>query len=581
MKKLNNNNTNGKKKPIYFEKIDRLAHINKKFLNKEEIENIKIECTVFPISKNFLTNENDQPFEIFEEDENYIRVPKYYALQNTENEIFINQEIEGLDAKFQNCNIQLDENRKQITASKAIIPLIEKEGACILSLPCGYGKTKVAIHTANFFQKKTLVIVNSEFLRDQWIDSIKSSFQTETQPKITIYQGDDNDSSGDFVIAMLQSILSRKNDKDHFNLSVFGFVIVDEAHGVCAKMVSQCLKMIACKKMLALSATPTREDGCDIVLNHFFNKIGYITERTKEEGSIVNVEMIRWSRGNQKDIWLNHKNNKKDHTKMITRMTQDCERNGWIIAKIHHAITVEKRKLMVVSARKHHIYHLARLFQSLFPYIPFTILKGGSSKTKKRKMTSSDYLNDNIDVEEIQVETNKDKLANYPLIFGVHRYVMQAIDLPHLDAMFTVTPMRKKNVVTQTVGRFQRSPDKSKKLYLYDMMDDCMSNSGFARIQIFKKMGFRIKFSQTKIDPNGLNLCDLKRTEFSEDNLCACFDSIVCWWNHVNEIFVDNSFSINEKSFIFTSQKKIDKFKDNDNKNKNKKIKTENDICPF
>ncbi len=44
----------------------------------------------------------------------------------------------------------------------------------IISVPCGFGKTIMAIYIACYFKKKTLFISHKDFLNEQFINSIKT-----------------------------------------------------------------------------------------------------------------------------------------------------------------------------------------------------------------------------------------------------------------------------------------------------------------------------------------------------------------------------------------------------------------------
>jgi superfamily II DNA or RNA helicase len=85
--------------------------------------------------------------------------------------------------------------------------------------------TAMAIKTAIAFGRKTIVVVNKEFLMDQWIDSIgkftggKARVGILQQSKVEV-------EDKDFVIAMLHSLALKDYPKEVYN--GFGLAIVDE-----------------------------------------------------------------------------------------------------------------------------------------------------------------------------------------------------------------------------------------------------------------------------------------------------------------------------------------------------------------
>ena len=60
-------------------------------------------------------------------------------------------------------------NAVQVAAfEKTCSSLNRKEQSCILTLPCGFGKTVVALRIAQAIGKKTLIVVHKDFLLSQW-----------------------------------------------------------------------------------------------------------------------------------------------------------------------------------------------------------------------------------------------------------------------------------------------------------------------------------------------------------------------------------------------------------------------------
>ena len=86
---------------------------------------------------------------------------------------------------------------------------MKKKYGGILSVPCGRGKTVMAINLFTKLKKKTLVIVHKEFLMNQWIERIKQF--CDKSVSIGIIQGKKIDvDDKDIVIFMLQSLSMKK-----------------------------------------------------------------------------------------------------------------------------------------------------------------------------------------------------------------------------------------------------------------------------------------------------------------------------------------------------------------------------------
>jgi superfamily II DNA or RNA helicase len=97
-------------------------------------------------------------------------------------------------------------------------------GCGLLEIPCGRGKTVIALNIISQLGKKTLVIVHKEFLLNQWVERIE---QFLPSAKIGRIQGKILDiENKDVVIGMLQSLSMKDYPSGTFDS--FGLTISDE-----------------------------------------------------------------------------------------------------------------------------------------------------------------------------------------------------------------------------------------------------------------------------------------------------------------------------------------------------------------
>jgi hypothetical protein len=93
----------------------------------------------------------------------------------------------------------------------------------------------------------------------------------------------------DCAIALIQTVVRR--DFSPADFEGFGFTIFDECHHLGAQSFSRVLQRIQTKSMLGLSATPKREDGLTKVFFWFLGKPVY-WEKTREPDPTVEVKSI-------------------------------------------------------------------------------------------------------------------------------------------------------------------------------------------------------------------------------------------------------------------------------------------------
>lgn len=111
----------------------------------------------------------------------------------------------------------------QPKAMAAVMTSLRETGGAVLSLGTGQGKTCCACYAIAELGVKTVVLVHKDVLRTQWAERIA---QFLPRAKVTFVQGTICDTSGDIVIAMIQTLVSP--GRAPVDWSGVGFVTVDE-----------------------------------------------------------------------------------------------------------------------------------------------------------------------------------------------------------------------------------------------------------------------------------------------------------------------------------------------------------------
>jgi superfamily II DNA or RNA helicase len=436
----------------------------KESYSDKELDKVRNELTVTPHIAFKMNNPKLKPeaFPVFEENDNYLSIPKFYGLMKfglpTENKEIIGEKI--------NISFKGTLRTKQQTIINTIFPKLEKEDGGLLCLGCGQGKTLLALYIATLFKVKTLVIVHKSFLLNQWIQRAKEF----TDANIGIIQQNKIDIDGkDIVIGMLQSIAKDKYDSDIFR--DFGLVIFDEAHHAPSKYFSRALPIIACKKTLALSATPKRSDKLEKILYWYFGPILY-----QEASETINTLVVKIYKYN-----IIHKNFKEyklydgktvNRAKTINKLIEIEKRNQFIIDQIKEILDEEGRKLIVLSDRVEHL----------------TILK--EMLDKLELATTSFYIGG-------MKQSKLDESEKAQIIFGTYSMASEALDIPELNTLIMVTPRKE---IEQTVGRITRKKDHIVQPLIIDIVDQLVSfnRQGQARKKFYEKKDFQIKMYEVE-----------------------------------------------------------------------------------
>ena len=320
-----------KKKPLKMKKeaktilTKRGYAIVKKRFHFTEIDKCKKDLTVKPYVK-----EDDgakpTPFTIYLERSKKLYLPKHYGLEKfgEPDQVKITKGIE-INLEFKG---QL--RPKQTPIVQAFLKSTDngtfhtKSNGGIISVPCGWGKTIIALNLISKLKRKTIIIVHKGFLLNQWEQRIKEFLPGA---KIGRIQGPTIDIDGkDIVIAMLQSISMKDYDTSVFE--DFGFTIVDECHHIAAEVFSRSLPKINSYYSLGLSATPNRADGLQTVFAMFLGPMLY--RITSADDKKVLVKVIEYNDNNASNNNLNEFIETIDKISNTFKITDNLDKKKFI-----------------------------------------------------------------------------------------------------------------------------------------------------------------------------------------------------------------------------------------------------------
>jgi superfamily II DNA or RNA helicase len=329
------------------------------------------------------------------------------------------------------------------------------KGYGILSLPCGYGKTTVALAIAAKLGYRTIIIVHKEFLANQWRERIQEFCPGST---IGLVQQNSIQVDTDFIIVMLQSLSQKEYSFEDFEK--VGTVFVDEAHHICARVFSQALFKLCPKHIFGLSATPDRKDGLTKVLHWFIGPSFFTIER--ENQAQIEVFPIPYHCKRFDDPPPCNRVGKVSLVEMITVLVEMEHRNQMLIKLIKKA-SKGSRQLLVLSDRRLHCEYL----HSKFPQISGLYM--GGMKAEK------------LD------ESSKKKI-----IFGTFSQAHEGLDIPTLDSIILATP---KSDIKQSIGRIMRETvGKKNNPQIWDIRDQwSLLNAMYnKRKKVYLTGGFKI-----------------------------------------------------------------------------------------
>lgn len=401
--------------------------IQKSKLLERQLKDMYNDLNVKPIvDPSFEKTEKDEGFKIYKEDEKYIYVPRYYLSYN-KNEIKSKTSIFSFNGKLRSYQVPIIE---------ICIKKIKENGGGIMNVPCGFGKTTMAIYIAHVLQAKTLILVHKSFLQDQWIERIKAFTNATTgiirQSKVK--------TNADIVVGMVESISMKDYDEKIF--SDFKLVIYDEVHHLGSRVFSRALLKTGATYTLGLSATPIRTDGLTKVIKWFVGDIIYKQEMKKDVNVIVKMFEYNTKLLCFKEKKRMFKGNVKTNIPLtINMLCKLQERTMHLINIIDNLRKNTNRKTIILSDR-------IDLLKQMKLVIDERIKDDVNNGFIEENECKTYYY-----IGELNQKQRKEAELNADILFATYSMAKEALDIERLNTIVLATPQ--KNII-QSIGRIMR-----------------------------------------------------------------------------------------------------------------------------
>jgi len=432
--------------------------IKKNQFKTNELDEIRTELTVKPfVCADF--GAEAEPFKIYLESENKMYLPKLYGIEKF-GKPDINLIPNGKDIDI-NFSLELKEEQK-IPAEMTLNAYHEKGGG-ILSLPCGFGKTILALYFISQLKKKTIVVVHKEFLMNQWIERIKFALP---DAKIGIVQGDKCEiENSDIIIGMLQTLSMRDFPENTFD--EIGHVIIDECHRIPSKVFSRALMRINSTYMLGLSATPNRKDGLTKVLKYYIGNVIYSVKSFDKNIVKVDRYLLKSDNEEYNQEVLNFRGQVQMAT-MINNIANCKNRTRLIVDKIVEELNKQEHtQILVLSDRREHLDEIFKL-------------------SKEKGIESIGYYVGGMKKKDLKIS------ESCRLILGTYPMAKEGLDIPSLNCLILATPI---SDIIQSIGRIDRIKHTIIVPKIIDFVDEfsLFKSQGRKRMDVFKKKKYNIE----------------------------------------------------------------------------------------
>ena len=339
----------------------------------------------------------------------------------------------------------------------------KEQGGGLLDIPCGRGKTVMALNILAQIGVKTLVIVHKEFLLNQWVERIE---QFLPGAKIGRIQGQIVDVEGkDIVLGMLQSLSMKDYPAELF--AEFGLTIVDEVHHIAAEVFVRSLFKIITPYMLGLSATMQRKDGLTKVFKMFLGPIRYKEKPNLEHNVLVKaVEFISTDEDFNETAY-DYRGNPAYST-MISKLCGFDERTRFMLKVLKREFQSKAGQQIIVLGHNKNL---------------LTALYKGIDDDPDSYATVGYYVGG---MKEAALKESEGK----NIIIATYSMAAEALDIKTLTTLLMATP---KTDVTQSIGRILRT--KHAQPVVIDVVDthEVFQKQWNKRKAYYKKQNYEIK----------------------------------------------------------------------------------------
>ena len=475
--------------------------IPKSVLDASELDFLQKSLTLEPKKDGYCPTTALAPvsFPVFRENTSKIYIPQFYGIERygmPKNKLSVGDAISVPFVKpirdYQEDIIGVYLRHIGLLAPKAPIEPLEPtpvSGGGILEVPCGRGKTVMALKIISVVSKKTLILVHKEFLMNQWIERIAEFMPSARIGKIQGPVFDIVDK--DIVIGMIQSLYDRVFPLDAF--SSFGLTIIDEVHRIGSEEFSKTLFKTISRCMLGISATVERKDGLTQLLYMYIGPKIYSEER--KDDTVVEVRAIEFQHPQEEYnvVAYDYKGNVQYST-MLSKISNFVPRSEFLIRIMRDLLQENPhQQIMVLS-------HIRALLTFLYDHL------------SKHQIDVGYYIG-GMKKEALEATEGK------KVVLATYAMAAEALDIKTLNTLVMVSP---KTDIIQSVGRILRMKADGK--LIVDIVDthEVFQNQWKKRRAYYKKCGYGIRFISSKnyVDMSASEIGKWKRV--CSPSLVAC-----------------------------------------------------------
>lgn len=377
---------------------------------------------------------------------------------------------EGKKIKI-NCNAKPRNN-----IQKQVVKFIVDNDDCLVNLAPGKGKTIISIMAICKIKRKTLVLVDQNFLIQQWKKRIVE-FTDLKDDDIGLLQANKEILDKPIVISTIQTLKNKV--KNSFNetrekLKDFGIVIVDEVHTVIGtEKFNQSLFLISSKRLIGLTATLYRYGNRDFLFYDWFGSKVY-SNVSDEVEPVINIVKFKSNLTNKTVRYILNNYTKTNNNEFKNKVF--FNKLKWTNALINDRLTIIK-----ISALIYKLYKEKRTILVISSYVDILqVISKYLVETFGVELNNIELFTDSIgSLKKVKkIIKNTGRKLDKPITLSTYKMCNKAVDRPDWDTLVMLTPISySSSSLEQTIGRVCRKINGKNKSYVYDLCDTRIQES--------------------------------------------------------------------------------------------------------
>lgn len=320
--------------------------------------------------------------------------------------------------------------------------------SALINAKVSWGKTFMGAAIAGKFGQKTLVVVHTLVLMQQWFDEIKKVYGFEPG----LIGGGKFNIKPPIVIGNTQSVTTRMSEL----CKTFGTVIMDEVHHAPSPTFSSIMDKSYARYKIGLSGTLKRKDGKHVIIPDYFSHKIYIPP--KENSLTPTVHMIHSG--------LKFPDAKSMSWAEKVTVLQQSEHYRNLVAALIKSYRNEGHRVLMVSDRVDFLEVVAERTNS-------AIITG---KTKDRETEFAKLLEENSS------------------ICGSLSIFKEGLSYNPLSCLILGCPINNEPMLEQLAGRIVRVCEDKLPPVIVDIVLDgyTTQNQAANRLNLYKQLGFKV-----------------------------------------------------------------------------------------